>query len=96
MLIANYGKVIVSVVKNPSVSPGGVLLPDVSVEQSGTGVVVDAFTENVEFEPGTVVHFVPYVGNEIVIDEERFLVLNEDDVLAYESLDEDEDEETDV
>lgn len=92
MLRANFGYVIVEVIENPSVSPGGITLPENAVKPSNKGIVVDTsqfnledFEENLSiYNTGDVVFFPLYAGHKIDYNGKEYTVLKEEDILAFE------------
>ena len=93
MLVANCGYVIVEVEKNPNVSPGGIVLPENSVKESNKGVVYDhgvvidddLVDAGIEFFSLTVytVFFPLYAGHKLVYEGKEYLVLKEEEILAF-------------
>ncbi|MCB1109746.1 MAG: co-chaperone GroES [Chlamydiia bacterium] len=72
-------------------SKGGILLPDSAQEKPRRGEVLavgpgkmqeDGTVSNMEIKAGDQVLFGSFAGTEVSVDEEEFLILSEDDVLA--------------
>ena len=72
-------------------SPGGIIIPDTAKEKPQEGEVVavgpgkaanDGTVQPMNVKAGDRVLFGKYAGNEIKIDEQEYLILREDDVLA--------------
>lgn len=98
MLKANFGFVVIEVMENKDVSPGGIVIPTRAVEPSGKGKIYDIPTYDNDDEEdetdalavGTIVYFPPYSGNEIIYDGKKLLAIKEDQILAFELEDNDE------
>lgn len=72
-------------------SKGGILLPDSAQEKPRQGEVLavgpgkmqdDGSISKMEIKAGDRILFGPFAGTEVNIDEEEFLIMSEDDVLA--------------
>lgn len=70
---------------------GGILLPDSAQEKPRQGEVLavgpgkmqdDGSISKMEIKAGDRILFGPFAGTEVNIDEEEFLIMSEDDVLA--------------
>lgn len=70
---------------------GGILLPDSAQEKPKQGEVLsvgpgkmkdDGTVSEMEVKAGYQVLFGPFAGTEVSVDEEEFLILSEDDILA--------------
>lgn len=93
VLKANFGYVIVEVVENPSVSPGGIVLPENAVKPSNKGVVVNTFGSDIDdieenvytFNNGDTVFFPLYAGHKLDYEGKEYIVLKEEDILAFEA-----------
>ena len=83
MLVANCGYVIVEVEKNPNVSPGGIVLPENSVKESNKGVVYDHGEDLDNDLTGYTVFFPLYSGHKLVYKGKEYLVLKEEEILAF-------------
>lgn len=90
MLRANFGYVIINVDKNPDVTPGGIVIPQNSIKNANHGVVVDHGYLDEEIEEGKILDFTdytiffpPYSGHRIEHDGKEYLILKEDDILAF-------------
>ena len=84
-------RVLVRPTESESVTPGGIVLPDVAKERPTTGVVLaigpGRVLDNgdrvpVDLTEGQTVYFKTYAGSEIEYEGETFKILTEDDVLA--------------
>jgi chaperonin GroES len=96
VLQANFGYVIVDVVNSPSTSPGGIVIPEAAKQQSNKGIVtshgfLDIPPEDLledEVAPidltGRTVFFPLYGGHKINYAGKDYIVLKEDDILAFE------------
>lgn len=92
MLQANFGYVIVEVVKNEDITPGGIVLPENAVKPSNKGTVVftggfdpdDIVEDDYTLKSGTLVFFPMYAGNKIEYDGKEYIVLKDEDILAFE------------
>ena len=87
MLKANEGYIIIEVVENSNVSPGGIVMPESSVKQSNQGVIIDVGVYGDEyylpFRKGHLVFFPLYSGHKINHAGKDYIVLKEEDVLAF-------------
>ncbi|MCB1107654.1 MAG: co-chaperone GroES [Chlamydiia bacterium] len=72
-------------------SKGGILLPDSAQEKPRQGEVLatgpgkmqeDGSVKKMELKAGDKVLFGAYAGTEVSVDEEEFLIMSEEDVLA--------------
>lgn len=87
------GHVVVKRFAATLVTPGGILIPDMSQERPARGIVVGVgegrLHENGRREPialsvGDVVVFGPYKGTEVLVDGQEWTVLKVDDIAAVE------------
>lgn len=93
MLLASAGHLIIEVEKNPSESPGGIVLPESAVKDSNKGLVVDhgliideelaSLNIGVLDLKGYTVFFPLYSGHKLVHEGKEYLVIKEEDVLAF-------------
>ncbi len=84
MTIKPLGKrIVVKPFKQEEKTQGGIYLPDTATkERPQRGEVIAVGPEFKEVKKGDTVIFAKYGGTEVKIDEEEYLVLGEDDVLA--------------
>ena len=84
-------KIIVEVLDAQEKSSGGIVLPDTAKEKPQEGKVVavgdgkvlpSGKTVPLSVKPGDRILFGKYSGNEIKIEENEYLIVNEDDILA--------------
>ena len=86
-----HDRVIVKRLEEEKTTPGGIVIPDTASEKPQKGEVIAVGSgrvlDNGEVRPlsvkvGDKVLFGKYAGSEIVIDDEEFLVMREDDIMA--------------
>ncbi len=78
-------RVLVKALEQESMTASGIVLPDTAKEKPQQGIVEAIGTEEdmmTDLQVGDKVLFAKYSGTEIKQDGEKFLLLNEDDVLA--------------
>ena len=71
-------KVIVEPVEAETVTKGGIIIPDTAQEKTGKGKA----DEPMEVKAGDTVLFGKYSGTEVHIDDKKYLVMNQSDILA--------------
>lgn len=85
--------VIVKRLEGSSMSPGGIIIPEISREKPAKGVVIasgpgrmlpSGVLEPTGVTTGDLVYFGSYKGTEIEVNEERLLVLKAEDILCRE------------
>ena len=83
--------IVVKQVEAQEVKKGGIIIPDTAKEKPSKGEVVavgpgkvmeNGNRKELEVKPGDKVIYSKYGGNEIKIDDEEFIILTEDEVLA--------------
>jgi chaperonin GroES len=79
-------KVIVEPVEAETVTKGGIIIPDTAQEKPQKGTVIATGNgkaeEPMEIKVGDTVLYGKYAGTEIHIDDKKYLVMNQSDVLA--------------
>ena len=79
-------KVIVEPVEAETVTKGGIIIPDTAQEKPQRGTVIATGNgkaeEPMEIKVGDTVLYGKYAGTEIHIDDKKYLVMNQSDVLA--------------
>lgn len=84
-------RVLVKRQKQQEVSSGGILIPTVAQEKPSEGEVLavgpgkalaDGSLRAPEVKPGDVVMFGKYSGTEVTVDDETYVLMREDDILA--------------
>jgi chaperonin GroES len=84
-------RVIIKLLEQEEIKKGGIIIPDTAKERPQEGEVVavgkgkrDNKGERIEMEvkKGDRVLFGKYSGNEINIDDEKYLVVKEDEIIA--------------
>lgn len=79
-------KVIVEPVAAETVTKGGIIIPDTAQEKPQKGVVVAVGNgkadEPMEVKVGDTVLFGKYAGTELHIDDKKYLVMNQGDILV--------------
>lgn len=86
-----YDRILVKRVEAKKAKKGNIIIPDSAKEKPQEGEIVAAgkgkvlengTTVALDVKAGDRVLFGKYAGNEITIDEQEYLILREDDVLA--------------
>jgi chaperonin GroES len=84
-------KVVVKPAKLEETTSGGIVLPDTAKQKPQTGTVVavgpgrvldDGTRKPPEVKVGDVVIYAKYGGNEVTIDDEDYIILDEDSIYA--------------
>lgn len=79
-------KVVVEPVEAETVTKGGIIIPDTAQEKPQKGKVIATGNgksdEPMEVKVGDVVLYGKYAGTEVHIDDKKYLVMNQSDVLA--------------
>ena len=77
-------KVIVEPVEAETVTKGGIIIPDTAQEkpQKATVIATGKADEPMEVKAGDTVLFGKYSGTEVHIDDKKYLVMNQSDILA--------------
>ena len=79
-------KVIVEPVAAETVTKGGIIIPDTAQEKPQKGVVVAVGNgkadEPMEVKVGDTVLFGKYAGTELHIDDKKYLIMNQGDILV--------------
>ena len=84
-------RILVKALASREKTKGGILLPDTAKERPqegkvvaiGTGKVLeDGTVKSLEVKAGDTVLFGKYAGTEVKVDDDDFLILREEDVLA--------------
>lgn len=84
-------RVVVKRIEEEEVKKGGIIIPDTAKEKPQKGKVIAVgpgrLDENgkripMEVKKGDVVLFSKYAGTEVKIDDEEYLIMREDDILA--------------
>lgn len=79
-------KVIVEPVAAETVTKGGIIIPDTAQEKPQKGVVIAVgkgkADEPMEVKVGDTVLFGKYAGTELHIDDKKYLVMNQGDILV--------------
>ncbi len=79
-------KVIVEPVAAETVTKGGIIIPDTAQEKPQKGVVIAVGNgkadEPMEVKVGDTVLFGKYAGTELHIDDKKYLIMNQGDILV--------------
>ncbi|MBA2124558.1 co-chaperone GroES [bacterium Unc6] len=84
-------KVIIKVLESEDKSKGGIFLPDTAKEKPQEGKVIavgsgkvlsDGKVVALDVRPGNKILFGKYSGSEVKIDNEEYLIMDADDILA--------------
>lgn len=77
-------RALVKVQEEAKKTASGIIIPDsASKEKPQKGEVVAVSNEVDELKVGQVVIFAKYSGSEIILNDEKYLVLNYEDILGY-------------
>ena len=84
------GRLVVKRLDAETESPGGIILPDMAQKQNQRGLVFSASewvdphgnVRTPDVGPGDEILFPKYVGEEILIGSDKYLLIKHDDVLA--------------
>ena len=86
-----HDRVVIKRMEEERTTPGGIVIPDTAAEKPDKGEVVAAgngkILENGDIRPldvkvGDKVLFGKYAGTTVKVDDEEFLVMREDDIVA--------------
>ncbi|RMD70189.1 MAG: co-chaperone GroES [Gammaproteobacteria bacterium] len=86
-----HDRVIVKRMEEERTTPGGIVIPDTAKEKPNRGEVIaagngrileDGSVRPLDVKVGDKVLYGKYAGTEIIIDEEEFLVMREEDIMA--------------
>jgi chaperonin GroES len=86
-------KVLVRPSEEPSVTKGGLHIPDAAKEKPVKGTVLavgpgkilpDGTRVPSEVKVGVTIFYQRYAGSEVKVEEEKLLILREEDILAFE------------
>ena len=79
-------KIIVEPVEAETVTKGGIIIPDTALEKPQKGTVIATgqgkSDEAMEIKTGDTVLYGKYSGTEVVLDDKKYLVMNQADVLV--------------
>ena len=79
-------KIIVEPQEAETVTRGGIIIPDTALEKPQKGLVVAVGKgkndETMEVNVGDTILFGKYAGTEVVLDDKKYLVMNQSDVLV--------------
>ena len=75
-------KVIVEPAEAETVTKGGIIIPDTALEKPQKGTIIATGQEPMELKAGDTVLFGKYSGTEIHIDDKKYLVMNQSDILV--------------
>jgi len=79
-------KIIVEAVEAETVTKGGIIIPDTAQEKPQEGIVIATGNgksdEPMEVKIGDTILFGKYAGTEVHLDDKKYLVMNQSDVLA--------------
>jgi chaperonin GroES len=77
--------VMIQVRKREEVTKGGIVLPDAKeLKDDPVGVVVGVGPDVTDIEEGDTVHFGTYAGQELTLEDQDYIILKYDDILAKE------------
>ncbi len=83
MKIRPLGKrVLLRTIKMDQITTGGIHLPDVAEDKPVKGEVLSVGTEDTSIKVGETVMFGKHAGQNIELEEEKYLMINEGDVMA--------------
>lgn len=81
-----HDRVIIEPAELEKISKGGIIIPDAAKEKPVKGIVISAGKgkkdEPVTVKKGDIVLYGKHAGNEIEIDDKKYLIMRESDILA--------------
>ena len=85
-----FDRVVVKSVDSEETTKSGIVLPGTAKEKPqmaevvavGPGGVVDGKEVKMEVQPGDQVVYAKYAGTEIEVEEEKYMIIKQDDILA--------------
>ena len=85
-----FDRVIVRTIENPKTTPGGLYIPDISKEKPTIGQVISCgegkpdstILRTPRVKAGNKILFGKYSGVDVELDNEKYLIIREDDILA--------------
>ena len=75
-------RVLVKRVEEATTTASGIIIPDSATEKPSQAEVVAVSKEVSELKNGNIVVFGKYSGNEITVDNEKYLVIDTDDIFG--------------
>ncbi len=75
-------RVLVKRVEEATTTASGIIIPDSATEKPSQAEVVAVSKEVSELKNGNVVLFGKYSGNEVTLDNEKYLVIDTDDIFG--------------
>lgn len=83
-------RIVIKVLEKEEKTKGGIVLPDTAKEKPqkgevlavGSGEIIDGKKVELEVKVGDQIIFSKYAGTEIKLDDEEYLILRQNDVLA--------------
>ena len=77
-------RLLIKPIKEEKKTDGGIVLPDTAKEKpmKAEGIEVGKEVEEIDVKPTDKVLYSKYAGTEIKIDDEDYIIIDEDDVLA--------------
>ncbi len=86
-----HDRVIIKRMEEERTSPGGIVIPDTAKEKPNRGEVIaagngrileDGSIRPLDVKVGDKVLYGKYAGTEVIIDDEEYLVMREEDIMA--------------
>lgn len=75
-------RVLVKRVEEATTTASGIIIPDSATEKPSQAEVVAVSKEVSELKNGNIVLFGKYSGNEVTLDNEKYLVIDTDDIFG--------------
>lgn len=84
MALKAYGKRVIVEPAKAETKKGSIIIPEEAKKRPLKGKIISVGSEVSDLKDGTVVYYAAFSGTEVEVDEQKFLVLNHEDVLATE------------
>ena len=76
-------RVLIKPIEQEEKTPSGIYIPETAKEKSQQGeVIAIGDDEKIKVKPGDIVIYEKYAGNEIEIDNEKYLIVQNKEILA--------------
>ncbi len=75
-------RVLIKSVEEATTTASGIIIPDSATQKPSQGEVVAVSKEVTDLKNGNVVLFGKYAGNEVLLDNDKYLIINTDDIFG--------------
>lgn len=75
-------RVLIKSVEEATTTASGIIIPDSATQKPSQGEVVAVSKEVTDLKNGNVVLFGKYTGNEVLLDNDKYLIINTDDIFG--------------